>query len=379
MFNLDSNASKKPFEKVLDKFNTDIRKYFYNPSNTTTKQAIEENFKINKIKLYLLKNFGFSDEDNIIFTSGATESNSTVINYIIKLNDDICITKKKRIVYDTFAHSSITKKLKKKKFNDFIMFDSNIDNINESDHINAIQLNLSIELSNKELTNVYLKSEPDVLFLNAIDSITGRIIPYDKIFKKIKEQNENCLCVLDFSQNILLNDLKKKTEADIITFSGYKYGALPGTGCIICKKNIHISPLIYGVQQNKIRGGTLNYSYIHSLKTGLKEKFIKYNDEYIKDIKQTKQQLCKKLSQYNIINNSDNFIDNVITLKFDHCTKKYAYILSNEYNINVGIGSACETEKKKKINEGYIRLSFDNILSDKQIMYIIDSIIKVIK
>jgi cysteine sulfinate desulfinase/cysteine desulfurase-like protein len=330
ILNLDTNGSKKIPEKVIEKYLNDTRKFYYNPSNTILPESQYENDKIEDVKKYFLKLFDFDKDDIIVFTSGATEGNNMIINYLLNRIDEAqCVSKKCKILYDNFAHSSIKIPLKH----------------------NACKIKLNVNDTDKELIKKYTEHECDAIFLNAVDSVSGRKIPYNKIFK----QFPNSIKILDFSQAMLLHKFNTSIDADVIVFTGYKFGAMQNTGAILIKKSLKLTPLIQGMQQNGLRGGTIHYPMIHSLKIAMKEKFKIYTDDHIDKLDKLRKELVQKL---NLKINYPS-VENVVMISFDHCTRKIASKLALEHKVYVGIGSACETEKTSQKKTGVIRLSFD--------------------
>ncbi|HLE00191.1 MAG TPA: cysteine desulfurase family protein [Bdellovibrionota bacterium] len=57
----------------------------------------------------------------------------------------------------------------------------------------------------------------------------------------------------------------KQTGAALVSFSGHKIGALPGTGVLWAKPGLPVSSVIYGKQERGRRGGTENLTGIVSL------------------------------------------------------------------------------------------------------------------
>lgn len=67
----------------------------------------------------------------------------------------------------------------------------------------------------------------------------------------------------------------KKMNIDMLSVSGHKIGALKEIGFLYISKNINIKPIIYGEQENGLRGGTYNYLGIKSLSCAIDEIDIK--------------------------------------------------------------------------------------------------------
>lgn len=164
----------------------------------------------------------------------------------------------------------------------------------------------------------------------------------------------------------------KDLKANTLSFSGYKIGALQGIGVLIIKKDYFkkLKPLIYGKQQNGLRGGTLNTLGILSLKKALE--FRKTNKPtYFMQNYVIPYTFMSKLEDYGV-----EIVDyektNIALLNFTNCeiTKNYdtesLMHIFEILGVIVGIGSACNGNNKSEVyaktfGENYkiIRFSID--------------------
>ena len=71
----------------------------------------------------------------------------------------------------------------------------------------------------------------------------------------------------------------KYLDVDMMSISGHKIGSIRGVGVLYVKKGINISPIIYGTQENGLRGGTYNDLAIKTL--GLAIEDINYDEETV--------------------------------------------------------------------------------------------------
>lgn len=164
----------------------------------------------------------------------------------------------------------------------------------------------------------------------------------------------------------------KDLKANTLSFSGYKIGALQGIGVLIIKKDYFkkLKPLIYGKQQNGLRGGTLNTLGILSLKRALESRKTSSPTYFLQKyvIPYTSM---SKLKDYGV-----EIVDyektNIALLNFTNCKLVKNYDVESLmhifeiFGIICGIGSACNGNNKsevytKEFGENYkiIRFSID--------------------
>ena len=164
----------------------------------------------------------------------------------------------------------------------------------------------------------------------------------------------------------------KDLKANTLSFSGYKIGALQGIGVLIVKKDYFkkLKPLIYGKQQNGLRGGTLNTLGILSLKRALEFR-KKYNPTYFMREYVIPYTSMAKFKDYGV-----EIVDyektNIALLNFTNCELVKNYDVESLmhifelFGVICGIGSACNGNDKsevytKEFGENYkiIRFSID--------------------
>ncbi len=195
---------------------------------------------------------------------------------------------------------------------------------------------------------------------------TGIIQPAVKIIELVKKYNG--YIHMDTSQAI--GKIKFNVEdfpVDMFTISGHKIGAPNGSGVLVYKKNISISPLITGGGQEKfLRSGTENIYAISGLYKALEilpETLIKMQG-YIKklrDLMEEKLSINKEL----IIGSSVERLPNTSCIIMPTCKGETQLVHFDMNNIAVSVGSACSSgtiSKSKvllamKIPDNYIESS----------------------
>ena len=99
MIYLDYAANTPVDERVLDRFNEVTLKYSGNPNSLHT-EGLNAKKEIDEASEYISNVFN-TDKENIIYTSGSSESNNLVIKGIALMN------KGKHIIISEVEHSSV--------------------------------------------------------------------------------------------------------------------------------------------------------------------------------------------------------------------------------------------------------------------------------
>ena len=239
---LDYNASAPILPEVLNVMidtyrnapgNADSRTHIY---GTNAAKIVQDC----RIKIASVLNV---DPSEIIFTSGATESNNTAILGIEEYAEQ---TGKKHIISTAIEHKAVLEPLshlEKKGFSvDYVK-------PNESGRISANTL-----LSHIREDTVLVS----VMFVN---SETGIIQPVEKIGKVLKEKR--IMFHVDATQAFgKLNDDIRKLDYDMMSISSHKIGGPQGIGVLVLKRDNKyqrppITPLMYGGNQERgFRPGT---------------------------------------------------------------------------------------------------------------------------
>ncbi len=175
----------------------------------------------------------------IYFTSGATESNNTVIfGAAEKLGK-----RKKKLVISAVEHPSVTspaKYLEEHGFEVVRVSPSRTGEIDADEFISAVD------------GDTFLAS------CMLVNNETGAVNPVRKIFSAVKRNFPSCLTHCDAVQGFLKIPIRAADSgADFITVSAHKVHALKGVGAVYIKKGVKIPPLLYGGGQEKnFRSGT---------------------------------------------------------------------------------------------------------------------------
>lgn len=239
MIYLDYAANTPVEEDVLAAFCVATKKYFANPNATHPIGRIAKE-RMDEITQSILSFFSLDEcsykADNLIYTSGASEANNLAIKGIAESYRG----NGKHIISTFLEHSSVSAALtylQKKGY--------------EIDLLNILP-NGQIDINHlKEL----LRNDTILISVCTVDSELGIIQPIAEIAELLKDY-PNCLFHTDATQAV--GKVKLPFEGvDCFTFTPHKFYGLNGTGALIKKDSLVLTPLIHGGASTTIyRSGT---------------------------------------------------------------------------------------------------------------------------
>lgn len=321
---LDYSATTKPDKEVLESF-IKSSDYFANPNSLHTlgvkaKKLIEVSTKqiaqILKIK-----------PSEIIYTSGATESNNTAIKAV-----ETYLNRGNEIITTALEHSSIYGPLKQ-------MEEKGI-------KIKYVKLKngiVDLEDLEKQITNKTI-----LVTINAVNSETGIKQPIEKIGKLLKKYPK-IIFHTDLTQAI--GKIKIDLEnIDLASLSAHKFYGLKGIGILIKKENINLTPLISGGKSTTIyRSGTPATPLIVSTAKALRLITENLEEDY-KKIEKLNQILKENLKKYQnvYINSTENSIPHILNISIIGIKPETMLHALEEDEIYISTQSACATQSTSK-------------------------------
>ena len=320
MIYLDYAANTPPDDIVIDKFIEITKKYIANPnsSHPLGRLAKEE---IDKSSEYIA-NYFKTNKENVIYTSGSSESNNLIIKGIAEINKD----KGNKIIISEVEHSSIIAPC---NYLSTLGYD-----------IEIIHLTKKGIIDLKELENK-IDDKTILVSICTVDSELGTIQPIDKI-GTIVSKYPNCVFHTDATQGIGKIDIDY-SNVDFITLAPHKFYGLNGVGALINRNNIKIIPLIHGGKSTTIyRSGTPVTANVVAFKTALELSINNLPKRY-KYIKQLNDKLRIELSKYKCIhiNSPQNSIPNTLNISLINKDTKKTLKLLEEKEIFLSTTTAC--------------------------------------
>lgn len=323
---LDYSATTMVDIGVLEKFNEIVKNNYANP-NSLHDLGIKSKSIINDSIKNITNYFGI-DEDEIIFTSGSSESNNTIIKGLVKDN-------RRKIITTYLEHSSIISPLSYLQTNGYIVEFVKI----SSDGLIDID-----DLKEKLDDNTILVS------IAYVDSELGIHFNTEEVFKVVKDYDSSIYTHSDITQglgkiNINLDNI------DMASFSGHKIYTFKGIGGLIKKKNIKLVPLIHGGHSTTVyRSGTPQTELIYSLSCAF-DLFKDSLDTKYNYVSELNNRIKKELSKYQkiVINSTERSIPNILNFSIlgEDSTKTQKYF--NDHGIYLSTKSACSSDKSMSL------------------------------
>ena len=240
MIYFDNAATTPVSEEVLSSFDKVVTKYFANPASNHKLGQISADLE-KKAREQIAKLFLVEDNE-VIFTSGATESN----NLAIKGAAFRYKNRGNHIITTNVEHPSV--------LNAFALLE-------EQFGFRVTYLPVSSEgtVSVKQVEEA-LQDDTFLVSIMSVNNEIGSINDVEAIAKMLKKYPK-ILFHVDATQSIGKIDISLK-NIDLLSMSAHKINGFKGSGILIKKKNIELVPLLSGGgQEQNIRSGTNNFPY----------------------------------------------------------------------------------------------------------------------
>ncbi|MDE7406753.1 MAG: cysteine desulfurase [Clostridiales bacterium] len=321
MIYLDNAATTKVFDSAVSAAETAMLTDYFNP-NATYKSAVAVNNSIEKARSVIAGAVG-ANSDELIFTSGATESNNWVFNCGIKNH-------KGNIVITAGEHSSVYEVAMQLKSRGK---DVRIAPLKHDGTVDEQALLRLVDDNTALVSIIHVSNE------------TGVVNPVKSIAAAVRQKSPNALIHSDGVQAILKSGLPiNGLGVDYYTASAHKIGAPKGIGFLYMRRGLNMSPYIFGGgQEHGMRSGTQNTPFIAAFAAAVQE-YAKRNRD---DIPSLRDELCKYLTDRGFAEVGCGQNSGYILCL---CAPKYkAEILQNivhDKGVIIGKGAACSGSKR---------------------------------
>lgn len=334
MLYLDNSATTKILPEVFEEILPYLSEYYGNPNSKYYPQALKSQEAV-KIARNRLSDFLNCEPEEIIFTSGSTESN----NFILKGFTHANKKKGNHIIISSIEHASLLNTAEFLEQNGFevtyLPVDSNgfVNPENLEKAIKKTTILVSIMWANNELGSI-----------NDINKISEICHKYNIKFHTDATQ---------FAGKGLI-DLKSSHNIDFLSLSAHKFYGPKGVGVAFVRKDENgfypkITPLLHGgEQENNLRSGTLAVHQIVGI--GKAAEIVHENlEDNIKklqlDEKKLKQRLEEVFKDRIVINNDfKNKVPGLLSIRITNYNNQLFLKNASEV-ISASSGSACSNAK----------------------------------
>lgn len=338
MIYLDNSATTMVDDRVLETFNKVCKNY---PGNSNSLHSL--GIKSKELEDYAtekISNLLGVKPSEIIYTSGASESNNTVLKGVASKYKN----RGNHIITTYLEHSSVLETCKYLENKGFII-----------DYV-KIKDNGLIDIEDLERL---LTDNTILVSVTYVDSELGIRQDIDTISKIVKK-HPKCYFHVDATQAI--GKIKvDPTSIDFISMSAHKIFGLKGIGLLIKKDNIVIDNLIHGGKSTTIyRSGTPALPLICSLMKALELVIpnIDKNYEYVSSLSRKIKDNLKKYDNIHI-NSTENSIPYIINFSVIGVKPETFIHTMEEEDIYLSTKSACSTSD--------VSLSVDSIYHNREI------------
>jgi cysteine desulfurase len=303
-------------------------------------------------------------KDEIVFTSGGTESNNIAIRGVIeskisefsKSGKNI---KDLRIITSKIEHSSVLEIFNYYK-------DVGLDVVFiEVDHDGVLDLKSLKNNLNKDTAIV------SVMFVN---NEIGSIQPVREIAKEIRhfnrDNNSEIIFHTDASQAFITENVDLNVlGVDLLTLDGSKVYGPRSTGILYVKRDTKIAPIIFGGGQEKgLRSGTENIANASGMALAL-NKVSENRDRNINNLTILSEYLIKSLSSLSkevsreIRINCDGAVPHIKSIYFEGLDAEYLMFFLDARGISISTKSSCLRDEDESYVLKSLGLDRDKMLS----------------
>ncbi|HDY9664707.1 cysteine desulfurase [Staphylococcus argenteus] len=348
---LDNAATTKAFEEVLDTYLKVNQSMYFNPSSPH-KAGLQADQLLQQAKVQINNMVNANKNYDVVFTSGATESNNIALKGVAYRKFDTANV----IITSVLEHPSVLEVVRyleeregfKVKYVD-VTKDGSID----LQHFNEL-----------------MSDKVGLVTCMYVNNITGQIQPIAEmaeILKQYPKVHFHVDAVQAFGK--IPVDFK---NVDSLSLSGHKFNGLKGQGVLLVNHIQNIEPIIQGGgQEYGVRSGTINLPSDIALVKAMKiandnrESLHTYVASLNKDIREFVESFRGVY-----INSAINGSPFILNISFPGVKGEVLVNAFSKYDIMVSTTSACSSKRNKlnevltamglsdKAIEGSIRLSF---------------------
>ena len=357
MIYLDYSATTPVNKEVLESFNKVCMNYVGNP-NSLHKLGNDSHKLMDAATKQISELLGVKSNE-IIFTSGASESNNLAIFGVLNQYT----SRGKHIVTTKLEHSSILAGMNYLKQNGY--------------KVDYVKVNDDGKIDIDDLKRL-VTNDTVLVTIGEVNSEIGIIQNVNEIGEYLKNF-PRCIFHVDGTQAIG----KKKvdlTNIDLYSFSGHKIYGLKGVGCLVKKQGIELTPLIHGGKSQTIyRSGTPSLALMVSLAKALKLVLENF-DEKTNYVKNLKTKLIDGIKDINglTINSNENCVPHIVNFSIKGVKPETLLHALEEKEIYVSTKTACSSNegislsvytltKNEDLAKSSLRVSLSYLTTDEEI------------
>ncbi|MBN1851464.1 MAG: cysteine desulfurase NifS [Pirellulales bacterium] len=366
----DNNATTQTAPEVYEVMVPFLKENYFNPSSMYDSARITAD-AIAGSRGIIAGHLGAKDPKQILFTSGATESNNTAIQGVARANPN-----RRHMITTAVEHPAVLEICKDLQRNHYDVTFLSVDqdgNLDLREYVRAIR--------------------PDTLLVTIMhaNNETGVIFPIEELARIAKETDPDIIFHTDATQSVgkIPIDLEGTyRHVDLLSFSGHKFHAPKGIGALFMRPGTPCRPLLIGGHQEAgRRAGTENVPFIVGLAKAMDLAMENMSDEQVRIRKlrdSLEMALEEKISYMQINGKRASRLPNTSNLSCHYIEGEAMLYQLSAHGICASSGSACTsgslepTHVLRAMNvpftaiHGSIRFSFSRYNSEQDVDHIID-------
>jgi cysteine desulfurase len=358
---LDNSATTRIEKEVVREMEKFFIEEYGNPSSLHGKGE-EARKAIDEVRRKIALEIGCKTHE-IIFTSGATESNNLALQGVIKNSG------KRKIIISAIEHPSVSEVC---------------DNLGK-EGLEVVRIGVDSEgIVRIDELEKEIDEKTGMVSVMYVNNVFGTIQDIRKIGKLCKERN--VLFHTDAVQGFgkLKIDVNSM-NVDLLSASGHKIGGPKGVGFLYVREGVEIKPIVYGGGQERgLRSGTENVPGI----VGMGKALEIYKKKDWKEVERIRNLFIEELEKIGgkVNGIKENRICNNVHVSFKNLDAEDIIMRLSSIGIYVSAGSACDSKKQKEdlvlkaigLSEdeagGSIRISLSDGVSDGDVNYVVGKI-----
>ena len=362
----DNSATTKVYPEVKDIMFKVMDEDYGNPSSLHMKGVQAEHYI--KDSADIIAKTLKCTPDEIIFTSGGTESNNFAI-----IGTALAKKRKgKHLVTSSIEHASVLSVmafLEKEGF-----------------EVTYISPDSSGKVSAEAFADA-VRDDTILVSCMHINNEIGAVQPIAEITKAVKKKNPNVYVHTDCIQSFGKIEVNlKKLGVDMLSVSGHKLHGPKGSGFLYVKKGTLIRPIIYGGgQQKNMRSGTENVPAIAGLGVAVK---LTMTDmaEKMERVMSLRDKLIEGLTALPEVYSNSETAPHIASISFTGVRAEVMLHALEDKGIYVSSGSACSSNKRRESAvltaigldrdrlESTLRFSFNETNTEEEVDYAVKTI-----
>ena len=324
MIYLDNNATTPLAPGVAAAMNEALERVFGNPSSSHAAGA-EAKQLVDVSREQVAAFLGASGLDEIVFTSGGTESDNAAILGALETNRS-----KRHIVTTTVEHEAVRKLCEILELNGYDVTWLGVD---EAGRIDLEQLRGSLREDTAVVSVMLANNETGVIF--PVEEVAGIVKEHCKAYVHVDGVNAAGKIPIDLNES----------NIDLFSISAHKFHGPKGIGALYVKRGVVFQPmLIGGGQETGRRGGTEAVHQIVAMGAAAAFSSDLSPMANVRDLRDLlENNILASVSETYVNGDRDRRLPNTSNISVDGLNGEMLLHLLDQAGICVSTGSACHS------------------------------------